>query len=75
MVPMAQRIARLDWNFISPPSFAVRQERGAVRRSKQIGVCAVSPGLSFVRACRIGSARRHYTLTRFRTQWKDACAL
>jgi len=27
MVPMAQWIARLDWNFILPPSLAVREER------------------------------------------------
>jgi len=47
MVPMAQRIARLDRNFILPPSLAVREERGAVWRSKQIGACAVSSGSSF----------------------------
>jgi len=44
---MAQRIARLDRNFILPPSLAVREERGAVWRSKQIGACAVSSGSSF----------------------------
>jgi len=29
MVPIAQRITRLDWNFILPPSLAVREQRGA----------------------------------------------
>jgi hypothetical protein len=78
---MAPRIARLDWSFILPPSFAVRLERGAVWRSKQIGVCAFSSGFSFRRASQferftpVGSARRHYTLARFRAQWKDAAVL
>src|SRR5712664_1017111 len=43
MVPMAQWIARLDWNFILPPSLAVREERGAVWRSKQIGFARSRP--------------------------------
>jgi hypothetical protein len=49
-VPIAQRIARLDWNFIMPPSLAVREQRGAVWRSKQIGACAVSSVISHGRA-------------------------
>src|SRR6266567_9395189 len=50
MIPGAQRITRLNCNFILPPSLAVREQRGAVWRSKQIGGCAVSCGLSFGRA-------------------------
>jgi hypothetical protein len=48
-VPTAQRIVRLDWNFMLPPSLAVRETRGAVWRSKQIGACAVSSCLQFGR--------------------------
>jgi hypothetical protein len=47
---MAQGIARLDANFILPPSLAVREQRGAVWRSKQIGACAVPYGMFFSRA-------------------------
>ena len=52
MVPVAQRIARLDPNFIMPPSLTVREKCGAVWRSKQIGACANSFGPSFGRAYR-----------------------
>ena len=58
MVPTAQWIARLDWNFILPPSLAVREERGAVWRLKQIGVCALSSGVSFGRAHRFEGSLR-----------------
>jgi hypothetical protein len=48
---MAQRIIRqdwrLDWNFIFPPSLAVREHRGAVWRSKRIGACAAASGHPF----------------------------
>jgi hypothetical protein len=47
---MAQRIARLHWNFILPPSLAVREKRGAVWRSKQIGAHAVFPNMFIGRA-------------------------
>jgi hypothetical protein len=54
MVPMPQQIVRrdwrVDWKFILPSSIAVREKRGAVWRSKRIGVCAVLPGRSISRA-------------------------
>jgi hypothetical protein len=52
MLPVAQQIARLDWNFIMSPSLAVREEREAARRLKQIGARAVSSGFSSGRAYR-----------------------
>src|SRR5713101_540764 len=58
MVPMAERIARLDLNFILPPSLAVRDERGAVWRSKQIGAGTVSSGPSLGRAYRFEGSLR-----------------
>src|SRR5260370_5437193 len=58
VVPMAQRIARLDLNFILPPSLAVRDERGAVWRSKQIGAGTVSSGPSLGRAYRFEGSLR-----------------
>jgi hypothetical protein len=50
MVPTALWIARLDSNFILPPSFAAHEERGALWRSKQFGAYAVLFGPSFGRA-------------------------
>jgi hypothetical protein len=49
MLPVAQQIARLDWNFIMPPSLAVRE---AAWRLKQIGARAFSSGFSSGRAYR-----------------------
>jgi hypothetical protein len=59
-----------------PPSLALRELRGAVRRSKQIGARAVSYGFYFRSAykfehlLRLVRLARHYTLAGFRAQWK-----
>src|SRR5882762_6159374 len=47
---------------------ADRSLRGLVRRF-------IRPRTSICRITPFGSARRHYTLARFRTQWKGGCAL
>ena len=58
MVPTAQWIARLDSNFILPPSLTMREERGAAWRSKHIGASAVTSGYLFGRAFQFETSLR-----------------